>query len=202
MTEALDPTLDLPAQVLSLLQAAPEGLSEYALIQQLKALHSTHIPNLPLTDKLALFRTHFLLFNALYRLRDQLWQQQSAELHISAILIELRPFQASQKPGQQPLGEHDPLRSYYLDMDNLRGIEERDVEKLLASFWTRMQGGDEKLAALELFELQHSAEALDLTRIKQRYRQLVSIHHPDRGGNTERLQSINKAMEILARYYQ
>ncbi|WP_339512837.1 DNA-J related domain-containing protein [Pseudomonas sp. RL_15y_Pfl2_60] len=202
MTEALDPTLDLSEQVLGLLKAAPEGLSEYALIQQLKALHSTHIPNLPLTDKLALFRTHFVLFNALYRLRDQLWREQAAELHISAILIELRPYPDNLHPGEQNLGEHDPLRSYYLDMANLRGMEERDVEKLLASFWTRMQGGDEKLAALELFELQHSAEALDLARIKQRYRQLVSIHHPDRGGNTERLQSINKAMEILTRYYQ
>ena len=37
--------------------------------------------------------------------------------------------------------------------------------------------------------------------IKHRYRQLVSLHHPDRGGNTARLQSINKAMEILERYY-
>ncbi|RFQ09430.1 molecular chaperone DnaJ, partial [Pseudomonas sp. ATCC 13867] len=26
-------------------------------------------------------------------------------------------------------------------------------------------------------------------------------HHPDRGGSTTRLQSINKAMEILERYY-
>ncbi|ARU87937.1 DNA-J related domain-containing protein [Pseudomonas sp. M30-35] len=202
MTDVLDPNLDLPEQLLSLLQAAPEGLSEYALIQQLKSLNSTHIPNVPLTDKLALFRTHFLLFNALYRLRDQLWQQQSADLHISAILIELRPFQVDPQSGQQTLGEHDPLRSYYLDMANLSGIEERDVEKLLVSFWTRMQGGDEKLAALELFELQNSTETLNLVRIKQRYRQLVSIHHPDRGGNTQRLQSINKAMEILTRYYQ
>ncbi|MCO3066035.1 hypothetical protein FA243_29305, partial [Pseudomonas aeruginosa] len=38
-------------------------------------------------------------------------------------------------------------------------------------------------------------------QIKLRYRQLVSQHHPDRGGSTARLQSINKAMEILQRYY-
>ncbi len=37
--------------------------------------------------------------------------------------------------------------------------------------------------------------------IKYRYRQLVSQHHPDRGGSTSRLQSINLAMEILQRYY-
>ncbi|MFI8481284.1 DNA-J related domain-containing protein [Pseudomonas sp. NPDC078700] len=202
MKTVLDPELDLPAQILSLLKATPAGISEYALIQQLKNQHSSHIPNLPLTDKLVLFRTHFLLFNALYRLRDQLFQQQSACLHISALLIELRPYQPSLQADAQMPSEQDPLRSYYLDMDNLSGIETQDVEKLLVSFWTRMQGGDEKRAALELFELNQSSEALNLVQIKQRYRQLVSLHHPDRGGNTERLQSINKAMEILTRYYQ
>ena len=43
---------------------------------------------------------------------------------------------------------------------------------------------------------------LTLELIKHRYRQLVSLHHPDRGGSTQRLQSINLAMEILARYYR
>ncbi|MCY1558631.1 hypothetical protein D9M68_955840 [compost metagenome] len=64
-----------------------------------------------------------------------------------------------------------------------------------------MQGGEEKQAALELFELGDSQQPLNLTAIKHRYRQLVSLHHPDRGGSTARLQSINKAMEILERYY-
>jgi DnaJ-class molecular chaperone len=64
-----------------------------------------------------------------------------------------------------------------------------------------MQGGEEKRAALELFELDMDAP-LDLGLIRQRYRQLVSLHHPDRGGSTERIQSINLAMEILTRYYR
>ncbi len=196
MNDDLDPSLDLAEQVLQLLQAAPGGLAEYALIQQLKAGHSGHLPNLPLTDKLVLFRTHFLLFNALYRLRDTLWQQQAHLLQISPLCIQLLPYQ----PGISALSEHDALRDYYLNLDNLRDTDERDVERLLASFWTRMQGGEEKQAALGLFELDDE-KLLDMTRIKHRYRQLVSQHHPDRGGSTERLQSINKAMEILERYY-
>ena len=196
MNDDLDPCLDLAEQVLQLLQAAPDGLAEYALIQQLKAGHSSHLPNLPLTDKLVLFRTHFLLFNALYRLRDALWQQQTHLLQISPLCIQLLPYQ----PGVAALSEHDGLRDYYLNLGNLRDTDERDVEHLLASFWTRMQGGEEKQAALGLFELDDERH-LDMTRIKHRYRQLVSQHHPDRGGSTERLQSINKAMEILERYY-
>lgn len=197
MNDDLDPALDLPEQLLQLLQAAPAGLGEYQLIQQLKSRHCTHIPNLPLTDKLVLFRTHFLLFNALYSLRERLWGEQAGYVQISPLCIQLLPYQA----GRAELSPHDPLRDYYLDLHNLRDTDERDVAKLLASFWTRMQGGEEKQAALELFELGDSQQPLNLAAIKHRYRQLVSQHHPDRGGSTSRLQSINKAMEILERYY-
>lgn len=197
MNDDLDPGLDLPDQLHQLLCAAPAGLAEYALIQQLKDRHCTHIPNLPLTDKLALFRTHFLLFNALYRLRERLWGEQAGFVQINPLCIQLLPYQA----GRAELSEHDPLRDYYLDLSQLSDIDERDVEKLLASFWTRMQGGEEKQAALQLFELEGNEQALNLATIKHRYRQLVSQHHPDRGGSTARLQSINKAMEILERYY-
>lgn len=197
MNDDLDPSQDLTEQVLQLLQAAPDGIAEYTLIQQLKDRHSSHIPNLPLADKLVLFRTHFLLFNALYRLRDQLWQRRTHLLQISPLSIRLMPYQT----GSATLSERDALRDYYLDMSNLQSTDERDVERLLTSFWTRMQGGEEKQAALELFELSDE-RTIDLPRIKLRYRQMVSEHHPDRGGSTERLQSINLAMEILQRYYR
>lgn len=197
MNDDFDPGLDLPELLHQLLLAAPAGLGEYQLIQQLKARDCRHIPNLPLTDKLVLFRTHFLLFNALYRLREQLWATQSGYLQISALHIQLLPYQ----PGSAELSEHDPLRDYYLDLSQLDGTDEQDVAKLLLSFWTRMHGSEEKQAALELFELEGNEQTLNLATIKHRYRQLVSLHHPDRGGNTARLQSINKAMEILERYY-
>ncbi|MBU0901743.1 DNA-J related domain-containing protein [Pseudomonas spirodelae] len=197
MNDDFNPNLDLSEHVLQLLDAAPAGLGEYQLIQQLKARHCTHIPNLPLTDHLVLFRTHFLLFNALYRLRERLWASQRGHLQISALNIQVLPYQ----PGSAQLSEHDPLRDYYLDMSQLRDTDEQDVAKLLRSFWSRMQGGEEQQAALELFELSDNPQTLTSARIKQRYRQLVSLHHPDRGGSTERLQSINKAMEILERYY-
>jgi hypothetical protein len=197
MPTELDPALDLAEHLRQLLGEMPDGCSEYQLIQLLKERHSTHIPHLPLSDRLVLFRTHFLLFNALYQLRDRLGQEQTAHLAIGALHIQLLPYRA----GEEALAVHDPLRDYYLDMDQLRQTSERDVQALLASFWTRMQGGDEKRAALELFELDMDAP-LDLGLIRQRYRQLVSLHHPDRGGSTERIQSINLAMEILTRYYR
>lgn len=147
MTPDLDHRLDLAEQILCLLREHPEGLSEYQLIQLLKARHSTHIPHRELADKLVLFRTHFLLFNALYHLRDHLWAEREAHLEISPLSLRLHPY----VDGTQALEQGDPLRDYYLDLRHLGETSEADVERLLQSFWTRMQGSEEKAAALALF---------------------------------------------------
>ncbi|WP_339079102.1 DNA-J related domain-containing protein [Pseudomonas sp. TMP9] len=202
MNDDLDPSLDLCEHVHQLLRGAPNGMTEYDLIQQLKKRHCSHIPNQPLTDALVLFRTHFLLFNALYRLRERLWASQSGYLRITALDIQLLPFEGGYAQSDSlQLNAHDPLRDYYLDMSQLRDTDEHEVARLLRSFWSCLEGGEQQQAALALFELTDSPQPLTPGRIKQRYRQLVSLHHPDRGGSTERLQSINKAMEILESYY-
>lgn len=193
-----DPSAELTEQVHQLLGHCPDGLSEYELLRSLREGHCSHIPNLPLSDHLVLFRSHFLLFNALYQLRDQLNQTRQAHLQIDPLRILLLPY----SEGEQALSHSDSLRSYYLDLTNLRDTSEQEVERLLSSFWTRMHGGEEKRAALELFELADSNQPISAAVVKLRYRQLVAQHHPDRGGSTERIQSINLAFEILQRYYQ
>ena len=189
------PDFDLTAQLLALLEQTPAGFSEYQLLLRLREEHCPLVPPLPLRDPLQLFRTHFRLFNALYRLRDRLWHEGRGHLEIGPLLIRLQSYQA----GAAALGSHDPLRAYYLDETQLRDTEAADVEQLLQSFWTRLHAGTERQAALELFGL---GDAADYPAIRRRYRQLVSRHHPDRGGSTTRLQSINTAMEILERYYR
>lgn len=180
------------AQLLELLHAAPEGLSEYQLLLRLS--RTERLPS----DTLELFRAHFLLFHTLYRLRDQLHAEHLALLQISPLCIRLLPYQA----GESALSENDPLREYYLNLDHLRDTGAEDVQKLLEVFWIRLLGGEEKQSALAVLELDTHTGELDLSIIRQRYRQLVSRHHPDRGGSTQRLQSINHAMETLQRYYR
>lgn len=197
MTLDAYPATDLADTLLGLLRAMPDGVSEYQLIQTLRAERNPHLSQRSLQDPLVLFQTHFLVFNALYRLRDRLWSEEAGHLEISPLCIRLLPYQA----GSQALAASDPLRDYYLDMNQLYATTSADVEQLLDSFWKRLDsGGDQKRDALRLFELEDEPD-LNLTRIRLRYRQLVSLHHPDRGGSTERLQSINAAMEILQRHY-
>ena len=188
------PNETLIHQLHALLKVAPAGLSEYDVIQRLRADRSPFVPQEPLLDKLVLFRTHFVLFNALYTLRDRLWSNASAHLEIHALRIQLQDYRRA-KPG---LIVADPLRSYYLDLKQLDTTTLEDVEALLESFWTRQNDEGGIKSAFALLDLDESAS---YSAIRHRYRQLVSRNHPDRGGCTATLQSLNGAMEALRRHH-
>lgn len=175
----------------------PAGLDEFALIRALAQAFPASLFAAPdaLRDPLRLFQTHFLLFHGLYRLSDRLLLQQQ-ELEVHALCIRLLPRQAAAPGVRSP----DPLRSYYLDWTQWASTHRDDVERLLNGY----RQGPFALArvevdhALTLFGL---AEPVTPQQIKQRYRALVSEHHPDRGGDTGAIQAINAALLILQRYY-
>ncbi|GAA6130512.1 DNA-J related domain-containing protein [Halopseudomonas sabulinigri] len=187
------------AALLSQLRAAPQGLSEYQLIRQLADCFPDSLFAEPgaLQDPLRLFQLHFLLFHQLYRLADEL-APEGLSMQIHALSIRLLPRAESVAGLQQT----DPLRAYYLDWQQWRDTHAEDVQRLLDGFWRRRGGGcvapeelEQALATLDL------VQPTDAHAVKQRYRALVSVHHPDRGGSTERVQEINQAMLILERYY-
>ncbi|MEH6798711.1 MAG: DNA-J related domain-containing protein [Halopseudomonas sabulinigri] len=185
--------------LLELLNASPQGLGEYLLIRQLAERYPDSLFAEPgaLQDPLRLFQLHFLLFHMLYQLADQLAELDQT-LSIHALHIRLLPRDAS-APG---IALEDPLRRYYLDWQQWRETHAEDVQRLLDGFWRRqpksMVTADELQQALIVMELQ---EPTDARAIKQRYRALVRVHHPDRGGDTARAQELNQAMLILQRYY-
>lgn len=176
-----------------MLRTHPAGLSEYELIKTLEAENEADFSSDHLRDNLSLFQTHFLLFHALYCLQDQLWKKQTAQLDIHTLCIRLLPFNAA---SSSQLSEHDPLREYYLDLNNLENTEANDVDNLLSQFWSRFVGNNDRRQALATLELE---DPVDWPAIKTQHRRLAMLHHPDRGGNEERLQAINAAMDILAR---
>ena len=153
----------------------------------------------------ALFQSHFVLFNALYRLSDEL-ATAGLTLEIGLVDIQVRALDpgAGQRVGTSQTGS---LRDYYLDWSNFTGASEASVDALLDDFWqtygrysNRNQpvADTEKQAALGAFDL---AEPVTFAEIKQRYRRLVMREHPDRGGDTATLQTLNDAMAVLALAY-
>ncbi|WP_157719156.1 DNA-J related domain-containing protein [Halopseudomonas salegens] len=188
---------DFSARLLNLLRTVPQGIDEYGLIKQLAVEFPASPFAVPgaLREPLSLFQLHFLLFHELYKLADEV-AGQGQQLDIHALTIRLGP----RLPGYAGLQREDPMRSYYLDWGQWVETNADDVERLLGDFF---QGRSsippaEHARALRLFGLQ---EPVTAGQIKRRYRQMLSQHHPDRGGSTADAQAINDAFLILQRYY-
>lgn len=174
----------------AILQDNPGGLGEYELLQLLRERgYFSFLGDSPALPK-EIFHAHFLLFHALYRFQQKLLLNQQGILEIGPLNIQLSPYRQVRDAVAQP----DRLRDYYLDLTNLDGITEGDVHELLASFWREYIRFDNREAALA--ELGLSDPVDDMT-IKQAYRRLAMQHHPDRGGDKQRLQAINEAYACL-----
>ena len=185
--------------MLKVLLLYPTGLSEFELIQKLEAEGQPGFETDCLKGNLSLFQTHFFLFHSLYLLKEQLREQfdlnhkQQYRLEISPLCIQLIPLKENNATS---LAEHNPLRDYYLDLNNLKEVNETEVNQLFTRFWERFITNDERRDALKELELQ---DPVDWPTIKKQHRRLAMQHHPDRGGDEERLQAINAAMELLAK---
>ncbi|MBI3774414.1 MAG: DnaJ domain-containing protein [Gammaproteobacteria bacterium] len=177
--------------LLELLERHPDGISEYELFNQLAALNFPDYHESVRRATLGLFRAHFALFHALYQLRDRLWDEQRAQLDINTLCIRLSPYcaQHSSLPSRR-----DPLRDYYLDTRHLHETTASDVADLLGRFWRRFGPRDQREQALGVLGLN---DPVDDATIKQTWRRLAMLHHPDRGGSEQRLQEINAALTVL-----
>lgn len=173
-----------------ILEQHPDGLKEFDLMHNLSQCGLMQKNEKALSANLELYHRHFILFHALYLLRDRLIQDQVADIKISALCIQLLPF----KSGTNNLARIDSLREFYLDLNNLTESTEETVNDLFASFWKFYLRNDKRSVALAVMGLQDPVEK-DV--IIKTYRQLVMRHHPDRGGDKEQLQSINKAYAEL-----
>jgi len=181
----------LLAPILEELRRHPGGISEFDLIRRLQRDHD--LPEFApgaLADPLSLYRTHFILFHSLYRLGECL-AGSGEEVAVSCLCCRV----VSRERGEDGALSHgDPLQAYYLDLDNLDGMDADQVESLLGDFWRRFARAGPRADALAVLGLSDPASATD---IKAAYRRLVMRHHPDRGGDKATLQRLNRAMESL-----
>ncbi len=181
----------LSQYLLQQLQLHPQGISEYQLLKQLRKQPWSWFSDSDLRDPLSLFRSHFLLFHLLYKLDAQL-AEQDMQLQIHTLSIRL----LTRTPGQPGLATRDPLRSYYLDLQQLADTDRAQVEAMLNGSLQRFHNQDELAQALAVLGLA-SHNQPSAQQIRTSFRQLVSKHHPDRGGDTAQLQRINQAMSVI-----
>lgn len=183
----------LVSRLYEVLKAAPAALREHELLAMLNQQGFSEFGDQIYRDNHSLYQTHFLLFHCLYKLRDQLREQKSAELEIHCLNIRLHLY-SEPDIVTQLLQQQDPLRDYYLDLNNLENTSAEDVEELIYGFWQHFSVNDQRQQALEVLGL---SDPVEYTEIKAQYRRLAMEHHPDRGGDGEILQAINAAMRVL-----
>ncbi len=190
----LDDKADIIQSVLlRLLRDHEEGLSEYQLIQAIKEDIFAEAADDLFRDTHKLFTVHFIIFHSLYRLRQELVQSGSGNLQISPLKIKILP--CTENDGKQ-LDDPDPLCDYYLDVSNLHTTTQQDVDDLMNNFWQYFLVSGDKQTAMDILEIN---EPFDRDSLTQQYRKMVMKHHPDRGGDTLKLQEINNALQVLKR---
>lgn len=214
MNDSATQPFDLPDQALvdgvrGILETSPNTLSEYELIGLLNKQGWSFSTSA--TDTLALFTTHFLVYNALYWLQTHYWQQEGRFLQVSALAIGLHESGRSDStvadtgtktevmPAADGVASYDndaALRDYYLDSSQLESASQESVDQLLNQFWQRFMAEDEASAAFAIFDLESTA---NYKAVKQRYRSLAMKYHPDRGGDGERFREVNWAFGVLQR---
>lgn len=174
----------------------PEGLTEYDVLLRLAECNVSLFNEDYFKSSLGLFQRHFLLFHSLYQLRDRLRTSRQGDLKIHCLSIQL--IADTSTPSTHP-ALPDPLASYYLDLDNLKSTGESDVLRLLNNFWATFAGNERRDEALAVMLLDHPCS---YPVIKQQYRRLAMLWHPDRGGDQTQFQRLEWAMSVLRILYQ
>ncbi|WP_417547203.1 DNA-J related domain-containing protein [Marinobacter segnicrescens] len=176
------------------------NLSELELIRQLQRPPWELIGPVDYADPAALYPVHFLLFHVLYRLRDDL-AATGETLIISPLTISLQHDDVIAGTGLP--GQIDPLRDFYLDLDQYR-MPEADIHRMVDDFWAGRAGqgpgadSAESAAAVLGFETLPA----DFASVKHRFRRAVMQAHPDRGGDTAQVQQLNDAFTTLRHYFR
>lgn len=191
------------------LRRAPGGLSEYALIKKLQQPPWQLLGVVRFDQPELLYPVHFLLFHTLYTLRDQL-AEDGKTLAISAMLtrLENRPEEPRHKlSGQSLPAQADSLRAFYLDLNQYR-LSTAQIHAMLDNVYAGHRGANDhhdtsEVAAAASYLGYGDRRLPDcFHEVKQRFRRAVMQAHPDRGGSTEQIQTLNAAFAVIRNHYR
>ncbi|MEC9275469.1 MAG: DNA-J related domain-containing protein [Pseudomonadota bacterium] len=205
------------------------GVSEYELIEILKKAPYHFFDDASLREPLMLFKTHFIVFHALYQLKRSWIEQGEGVLDIHTLNIKLNQESAhsdhnsahseknsthgdnyKDKESQDKVGaitEADALAEYYLDWGNFEKADRKSVDALLNAFWHRMASGNAHTFEQEDISDAHALlglpqdEHVSLSVLKRVYKKALQLVHPDKGGTQQEAQDVIHAYQLLLGYY-
>jgi hypothetical protein len=187
--------VELYEYIFSILSRFESGISEFELIQEVKKERPDFFPKNCFDNNYELFVTNFLLFHTLYRMRKYLNFAKKKDMEIHFLKIQM--IDSYKYEGfSHFLAGADPLEEYYSNLENLKNTTHKDIDDMLDSFWKKYVRYDKKKDAFLVLGLDENVNQED---VEKRYREMVKIYHPDRGGSIEQVQKINEAIRVLRR---
>lgn len=163
--------------------------NEYDLLNSLQKQGHNYFSDLNFGDTLKLFQAHYLLFHLLYLLQEKLLNEKKAFLKIHCLNISL----GSYTEDAANLNKFDYIKGYYSDNEKAERFSQEEVDTMINDFWKKMANFQNE-EALKILDLNQGASN---EVIKERFKELALIHHPDRGGNKEDFQRILDAKNEL-----
>ncbi len=181
--------------LLSLLQTSNMSWKVHHLAAELQSRGLMH--DLDHDQQKALFKTNFLLMNALFELQGMLLP----ELWLQVKAMEIQIFKILPSDLTTSLKEDDALREYYLNWLNYDTCP-NIIQEMLESFWNRYEdyiGTSSNLMhnaqALSVFELDSNASN---KQIRKQWQKLALQWHPDRPtGDAAQFRKVCEAWQTL-----
>ncbi len=87
---------------------------------------------------------------------------------------------------------------HYRDYERFFSATEDSISELLESFWAKFNAYEEKDIAYKILGVESGSS---LREINEAYRNLISLHHPDKGGDAEEFIKIRQAFESLKKHH-
>ncbi len=178
----------------TIVEAGMTGISEYALIKSIDVDDFPHITRIDLSKPHTTFPFHFVLFNRLYRWKNELADQKKGRLDISALKITYHPYHSHDL---QEIDTHDSLADYYSNIANFYETQGERLDEMMSGFWNRFVRRDDIHHAMKTLELN---TLKDSAQVKKQFKKLMIIHHPDKGGTSEKAAQLNEAKTTLLRF--
>lgn len=180
------------------LLSSGDHFSEFQLINRLSASPDNIFTANCLHTTMGLFQTHFVLFNALYRLDDLGFETGTFYLNIHVLDINMQLIKPNSLDVRASIADQE-LRDYYLNWENLEKTNQLDVEQLLGQFWRKFSETphyDETLVASALTYFNYPSLP-KLSDVKQDFRRLSLRLHPDMGGDSEAFSTMLNHYRVL-----
>lgn len=183
----------LVGTVFKILKKYIQGVSEFQLVKILESVTPGFAELEGENAGVVMFRKHFMVMNALFVLQSRL-MGKGVRLAITPLKIKLVK-ETYEDLNELPEDSPDAmLRDFYFDWENYDAGNTDQVKLLLNQFWERYLANDIRADALEILGLPVDSK---WESVKQSYRRLAAIHHPDRGGDSQQFNAIREAYETL-----